>query len=84
MPWEMCLALRGENVALIYTPTGRTLDIQLAPLSTSELHAFWFDPRTGDSTPLGSFKGQSRQRFDPPGNESPGNDWVLLLRKESP
>lgn len=41
-------------------------------------------PRTGTSTPLGSFKGQSRQTFDPPGGEAPGNDWILLFRNETP
>ena len=84
LPWEMCLALRGESVALAYTPTGRTLDIQLAPLAASDVQAAWFDPRTGTSTPLGLFKGQGRQKFDPPGVEGPGNDWVLLIRKEKP
>ncbi len=83
-PWEMCLALRGDNVALAYTPTGRTLEILLDPLAAPDVQAAWFDPRTGASAPLGSFKGRGRQTFDPPGEETPGNDWILLLRKGTP
>ncbi len=83
-PWEMCLALCGDNVALAYTPTGRTLEILLDPLAAPDAQAAWFDPRTGALAPLGSFKGRGRHTFDPPGEQTPGNDWILLLRKGTP
>ncbi len=78
-PWEMCLALRGEVYALIYTPTGRTLDSQLGKLAGENVKASWFDPRTGGSTPVGEFQDQGRRPFDPPGDQQPGHDWVLVL-----
>ncbi len=83
-PWEMCLALRGEGYALVYTPTGRALDIQLGKLSGARVKAAWFDPRTGQSTALGEFEKSERHVFDPPGEEQPGNDWVLVLESGSP
>ena len=78
-PWEMCLALRGDGYALAYTPTGRRLDIQLGKLAGARVRASWFDPRTGETSAIGEFDNQGRRTFDPPGEESPGNDWVLVL-----
>lgn len=78
-PWEMCLALRGDGYAMAYTPTGRTLEIQLGKLPGEKVRASWFDPRTGASTPLGEFENKGRRAFDPPGEEQAGNDWVLVL-----
>jgi hypothetical protein len=78
-PWDMCLSLRGGGYALLYTPTGRTLDVQLGTLPGARIRASWFDPRTGQSTRFGEFDNQGRRAFDPPGKEAPGNDWVLVL-----
>jgi hypothetical protein len=78
-PWEMCLALRGKDCALVFTPTGRTLDIQFGKLTGSKLTAAWFQPRSGERTANGEFDNTSRRTFDPPGEEQMGNDWVLIL-----
>lgn len=83
-PWEMCLALRGEGCALAYTPTGRTLEIQLGKMPGEKVRAWWFDPRTGQSTPLGEFENKGQRTFDPPGDEQAGNDWVLVLQAAPP
>jgi hypothetical protein len=79
LPWEMCLALRGDRFALIYTPTGRGLDIRFGKLPGEKLRAAWFDPRTGESTALDEYPNHGPHAFDPPGDESSGNDWVLVL-----
>jgi inosine-uridine nucleoside N-ribohydrolase len=81
-PWEMCLALRGEGYALLYTPTGRKLDVHLDKLGFPKASASWFDPRTGATTPIAVVEKKTRHTFDPPGEEAPGNDWVLVLEKE--
>jgi len=78
-PWEMCLALRGDGYALAYTPTGRKLDIQLDKVGFPSANVSWFDPRTGTMTAIGNFTCQNRRSFDPPGEESSGNDWVLVI-----
>ncbi len=78
-PWEMCLALRGDGFALIYTPTGRTLDIALGKTSGAAITASWYNPRTGETTAIGRFDNRGRRAFDPPGDEAAGNDWVLVL-----
>ncbi|MBP8260658.1 MAG: glycoside hydrolase family 140 protein [Verrucomicrobia bacterium] len=78
-PWEMCLALRGDGYALIYTPTGRTLDVQLGKIPGAQVIASWFNPRTGAAEVIGEYENKGRRTFDPPGEEQPGNDWVLML-----
>ncbi|MCX8038033.1 MAG: glycoside hydrolase family 140 protein, partial [Candidatus Sumerlaeia bacterium] len=78
-PWEMCLALRGDGFALVYTPTGRSLEIALGKTAGAEIMASWFNPRTGETTAIGRFDNRGRHTFDPPGDEAAGNDWVLVL-----
>ncbi|CAN0599554.1 unnamed protein product, partial [Laminaria digitata] len=73
------LALRGESFALVYTPSGRTLEIDLRKLGSGEVKALWFDPRTGTSKQAGNFQNDGVHSFDPPGEEGAGNDWVLCL-----
>lgn len=79
IPSETCLALHGEGFALIYTPSGRTLELSLDKLGFAKVNASWFDPRTGKTTAFGQFFNQARHAFDPPGKNAPGNDWVLVL-----
>lgn len=81
-PWEMCLALRGEGYALIYTPTGRTLDVNLDKLGFAKARAAWFDPRTGKTATLATLDAKGRRTFDPPGEEQAGNDWVLVIETD--
>lgn len=72
-------ALRGDGYALIYTPTGRKLEIQLGKLSGEKVKASWFNPRTGESVVIGELENHGRHRFDPPGEAPPGGDWILAL-----
>jgi inosine-uridine nucleoside N-ribohydrolase len=78
-PWDMCLALRGDGYAMIYTPTGHTLKVNLDKLGFARTSARWFDPRTGSFLAIASFEAKGVRTFDPPGDEAPGNDWVLVL-----
>lgn len=79
LPWEMCVALRGDGFGLVYTPTGRKLEIRLGRIKAERVRAAWFDPRTGASTAIGEFENAGQRAFEPPGGEKPGNDWVLVL-----
>lgn len=79
LPWEMCLALRGEGFAMAYTPTGRTLQINLDRLNAPRCIVSWFNPRTGQMSPLGEHPAKGIRNFTPP-DSGPGHDWVLVLR----
>ncbi len=73
------IATRGNNYAMFYTYTGRSFDVVTGKLSGIQVRASWFNPRNGDTTLIGDFKNSGTLHFDPPGDESPGNDWVLIL-----
>lgn len=62
-----------------YTPYGRIFSVDLTRLAGSGVEASWFDPRTGDITQIGGLGDAESYRFDPPGSEERGNDWVLKL-----
>lgn len=77
---DTCLALRGDGVVLVYTPTGRTLKIHLDSLGGQVMHAAWFNPRSGKTTDVGPLTMSTDRTFDPPGEPEPWHDWVLVLQ----
>jgi len=69
-----CLAEPGRQYA-VYLPAGGSVTVRLEPGS---YRAQWFDPRTGQSTPLPPARGPSWT--SPPALD--GEDWALLLRRQ--
>ncbi len=63
-----------SSFAFSYLPTKRTLTLDLAKLSGERVVATWFNPRTGESTPIGEFPDKPRRTFEPPSD----GDWVLV------
>lgn len=78
-PLEHVAALRGDDYALIYTPTGKPLRVRLDKLTGKEVKAWWFDPRTGMFSNVGQFTKDDEHEFSPVGQPGVGNDWVLVL-----
>jgi hypothetical protein len=80
------LALAGAsasgNLIVAYTPSSRTLSINMAKLSGSS-NAFWYDPASGTKQNAGSALANSGTRqFTTPGNNSYGDsDWILVISK---
>jgi hypothetical protein len=71
--------LRGEGFAFVYLPVGQTVTVTLSPFHGRKLIAWWFDPRTGGSQRIGELESTADLTLNPPGEPSPGNDWVLVL-----
>ena len=69
--------------AWIYLPTGGSVVVNLERLADPGT-ASWFDPRTGQSTPIGEFANRGTREFDAPGEVASGNDWVLVLDTAQP
>ncbi len=69
----MAAATEDGALTVIYTPTGGTLKLSVPAVSAGE----WFNPRTGESHPVG--RGTSPRPTD--GFATPDErDWVLVLR----
>lgn len=64
--------------AWIYLPTGGSVVANLERLAAPGT-ASWFDPRTGQTIPVGGFVNRGTREFDAPGEVRSGNDWVLVL-----
>lgn len=79
MKYGYVVATRGKSYALFYTYTGREFDVVMGKISGKEIEAKWFNPENGGVTSIGRFENSATRHFDPPGQERPGNDWVLIL-----
>ncbi len=77
--YEYVIATRGENYAFVYTYTGRPFRVRMGVMAGERVRAWWFDPRNGSSQEIGVFANEGERQFTPPGQPSPGNDWVLVL-----
>ena len=52
--------------------------MRLAVLPGDRVNVSWFNPRTGESTPVGVFANEGEKGFRP-GTAGRGEDWVLVL-----
>ncbi|MFO7620521.1 MAG: glycoside hydrolase family 140 protein [Bacteroidales bacterium] len=79
--YDYIVATRGKDYAFIYTFNGRVIIIDAGRMNLSRIKASWYNPRNGEYIRIGTFRGTGTQSFDPPGEISNGNDWVLVLEK---
>jgi hypothetical protein len=79
--YDYLAATKGDNYALIYTCNGSTMKIDMEKMKMKKIRAFWFNPRSGSRDYIGIFKGKGIKSFDPPGEKTTGNDWVLVLEE---
>ncbi|KAB7646278.1 glycoside hydrolase family 140 protein [Polymorphobacter fuscus] len=77
--YDRVAATRGRSYAIAYSYTGKPFRVAMGKISGKHVRATWFDPRTGTSTPVGTFANSGEQLFTPPGRSAPGNDWALVL-----
>ncbi len=64
------------SYALVYLPTPDPVLVSLGWLAGTQLRASWYDPRSGATTPIGTFARTATAAFTPPAS---GPDWVLVL-----
>lgn len=63
------------GTVLAYLPTARPFTVEMSKVSGKEAAAWWFNPRTGESTHAGKVPTSGRKQFTPPAE----GDWVLVL-----
>jgi hypothetical protein len=66
------------SYAMIYVPVGRTFKVRMDKITGNKVEAWWFNPRDGKASRVGTFENQGEREFTPP---TPGEllDWVLVL-----
>jgi hypothetical protein len=64
--------------AMVYAPVGRSFKVRMSTIQGGEVKAWWFNPRTGSSSEIGSFPNSGEREFTPP-DKGEMLDWVLVL-----
>jgi hypothetical protein len=74
------VATRDVNgsYAMVYAPIGRPFSVRMGKISGGTVKAWWFDPRTGAATAIGTFPTGGEREFTPP-SKGEMLDWVLVL-----
>ena len=73
---------RAGSYALVYAPVGRPFKVRMDKVTGPKVKAWWFNPRDGKATAIGSFDNQVEREFTPP-DQGEMLDWVLVLDDES-
>lgn len=64
--------------AMVYAPVGRTFRVRMDVITGRQVKAWWFNPRTGTATAIGTFPNTGERAFTPP-DAGEMLDWVLVL-----
>jgi hypothetical protein len=70
------------SYAMVYAPAGRPFTVQMSKISGAQVTAWWFNPRTGSATRIGTFPNTSNHSFTSP-DAGEAIDWVLVLDDSS-
>jgi len=73
------VSTRGKSYLFAYAYTGRPFEIRLGIVTGEHVRAWWYNPRDGSATQIGTLRNEGVRAFSPPGVPAPGNDWVLVL-----
>lgn len=79
--YERLSATRGKDYIMVYTYTGRTINLNMGKIEGAQVKASWFNPRDGKTAVIAEVGNTGTHLFDPPGEPANGNDWVLILDK---
>jgi hypothetical protein len=66
------------SYAMVYAPIGRPFTVRMAVITGPSVQAWWFNPRTGQATAIGTFANTGERTFTPP-DKGEMLDWVLVL-----
>jgi hypothetical protein len=66
------------SYAMVYAPVGRPFAVRMHALAGPRATAWWFNPRDGSATRIGSFDTTGERTFAPP-DAGELLDWVLVL-----
>jgi hypothetical protein len=68
----------GGTYAFVYTPAGRPFSVRMGVIRAAVVKAWWFNPRSGEASAIGTFDNAGERTFTPP-DRGEMLDWVLVL-----
>lgn len=75
--YDRLIATRGDDYLLVYTYTGRPMEIDLSKISGNRKNAWWYSPKDGSLSYIGEF-GNEITEFSNDNGYRYGNDRVLI------
>jgi len=75
---ERIQATRGNDYLFVYTAAGKPFTVFMGKIKGNEVNAYWYDPRTGKTSAIGTFPNTETKEFKPP-TTGYGQDWVLVM-----
>ena len=66
------------SYAMVYAPVGRKFAVNMDKITGAKVKAWWFNPRDGKATAIGTFENKGVREFTPP-DYGEMMDWVLAL-----
>ncbi|HZU36972.1 MAG TPA: glycoside hydrolase family 140 protein, partial [Gemmataceae bacterium] len=69
---------RSGSYAFVYVPVGRAFRIRMDKISGPRAKAWWFNPRNGEVTAIGTFATTGERQFSAPARGE-ALDWILVL-----
>jgi len=78
-------AARGKDgsFAIIYTPYGNPIHINMKKLTADTLAGYWYNPREGTSIKIELFKNSGKTKAFVPPSSGQMTDWVLVIDDEN-
>jgi len=69
---------RGDRYLFCYLPSGGEVELNPVRIPWTRSNAWWFDPGSGETLFIGTFKNSDRSMYQSP-SRGYGVDWVLVL-----
>ena len=66
------------SYAMVYAPIGRSFKVRMDKISGAKVKVWWFNPRNGKATAIGTFENAGDREFTTP-DKGEMLDWVLVL-----
>ncbi len=66
------------SYAMVYAPVGRSFRVRMDTVAGAGVRAWWYNPRNGQATEIGTFDNRGEREFTPP-DAGEMTDWVLVL-----
>jgi len=57
------------SYAMVYAPVGRSFKVRMDKIGGARVKAWWFNPRGGEATAIGTFANRGKREFTPPNPE---------------
>ena len=73
---------RDGTYAMVTRRSGRTFRVHMDVIKGGSVVAWWFNPRDGTASKIGTFPNTGERAFTPP-DQGEDRDWVLVLDDEA-